>query len=85
MNESSLTKELKIFKKLPTFQHSKASCFYTFISSLSPLNCIIQLIQTGSEVNDDVDEKDGVREAIECNPPSTEVVVEEGNCHWQND
>ncbi len=40
---------------------------------------------TSSKVDDDVNEEDGVRETVERDPSSAEVVVEERNCNWQND
>ena len=42
-------------------------------------------METCSEVDDDVDEEDGVREAVEGDPPGAQVVVEEGNGNWKND
>ena len=44
-----------------------------------------EVVWTCSEVDDDVDEKDGVREAIEGDPPRAQVVVEEGDCDGQDD
>ena len=40
---------------------------------------------TCSEVDDDIDEEDGVREAVEGDPARAEVVVEEGDGHGQDD
>ncbi len=40
---------------------------------------------TSSKVDDDVNEEDGVRETVERDPSSAQIVVEEGNCNRQND
>ena len=40
---------------------------------------------TSPEVDDDVDEEDGVGETVEGDPAGGEVVVEEGDCHGQDD
>lgn len=40
---------------------------------------------TGSEVDDDIYEEDGVRQTVEGDPARTQVVVEEGYRDWQDD
>ena len=40
---------------------------------------------TCSEVNDDVNEKDGVRDAVEDHPSHGEVIVEEGDGNGKYD
>ena len=40
---------------------------------------------TCSEVDDEIEQEDGVGEAVEDDPLGAEVVVEEGDGHWQND
>ena len=40
---------------------------------------------TRSEVDDDVDEEDGVGQTVEGDPPGAEVVVEEGDGNGQDD
>ena len=40
---------------------------------------------TRSEVDDEIEKKDGVADAIEYNPARTEVVVEERNRNGQDD
>jgi hypothetical protein len=40
---------------------------------------------TCSKIDDNIDEKNGIWQAVECNPPSWQIVVKEGNGHRQND
>jgi hypothetical protein len=39
---------------------------------------------TRPKVDDNVDEKDGVRQTVEGNPPGAEIVVEEADGHRQD-
>ena len=41
--------------------------------------------QTCAEVNDEIKQKDGVRNAVEDDPACAEIVVEEGDGDRQND
>jgi hypothetical protein len=46
---------------------------------------IIYYYCTRSEVDHNVDEKDGVGQAVERDPPGAEIVVEERNGHGKDD
>ena len=46
---------------------------------------IYQNYLTCSEVEDDITEKDGVRENIEDDPGQGEIIIEEGDGHGEND
>jgi len=49
------------------------------------LLAVVLLHDSSAKIDDDVDEEDGVREAIECDPSGAQVVVEEGDGHGQDD
>ena len=40
---------------------------------------------TCSKVDNYINEKDGVGQAVKCNPSGRKVIVEKGDCHRQND
>ena len=40
---------------------------------------------TCSKIDDEVNEKDGIRQTVENDPPRTEVVVEEGYGYGKDD
>ena len=46
---------------------------------------IYQNYLTCSEVEDDITEKDGVRENIEDDPGQGEIIIEEGDGHGEDD
>ena len=56
-----------------------------------PIKCVddwrVQTIrrQTSSEVDENVEQQDGVRSDVEDHPARTEVVVEKRYCHWEYD
>ena len=40
---------------------------------------------TRSKIDDNIDEKNGIWQAVECNPPSWQIVVKEWNGHRKHD